>query len=93
MRNLTIPETPAKRSNSPDPTPQQCLNQQTLLQYEQLSYFQREEVEQWIKTNFSQIPMLSKTKKGGLERLLIGDVDFQATLVIIRCALKALQMF
>ena len=91
MKNLTILETPAKHSSSPNLTPQQRLNQQTLLKYEQLSYFQREEVEQWIRDNFSQIPLLSKTKKAGLERLLKGDVEFQATLFIIRYALKALQ--
>ena len=90
MKNLTIP---AKRSSSSAPaTTQQRLNQQTLLRYERLSFFQREEIQQWIKYNFTQIPMLSKTKKAGLERLLIGDVDFQATLVIIRYAMKALQI-
>ena len=85
MKNLTIPETAVKRSSSPDlSTSQQRLNQQTLLRYERLSFFQREEIQQWIKNNFSQIPMLSKTKKAGVERLSIGDIEFQATLVIIR---------
>lgn len=68
------------------------VDEQTLLQYERLSYFEKEEVTAWIKKHFSEIPMPSKIKKTGLEQLLAGDFSARSTLAIIRCAMSALRI-
>ena len=71
---------------------QERLSQTTLSRYESLSYFEREEVKKWLKQNLANIPMPSKIKKPGLERLLSGEEEAPAVLVLIRYALKALNL-
>ena len=69
---------------------QDSINQKTALRYEALSYFEREEITKWLKYNLAKIPMLGKTKRAGMEKLLTGDYRYPSTLVLIRHTLKAL---
>lgn len=69
---------------------QKSLDQKTLLQYEQLSYFEKEEIIKWLINNLSQIPMFSKTKKAGLKQLLTNNYEFPEPLAMIRHAIKTL---
>ena len=69
---------------------QDSINQETALRYEALSYFEREEISTWLKYNLAKIPMLGKTKRAGMEKLLSGDYRYPSTLVLIRHTLKAL---
>lgn len=68
---------------------QNIINQETALRYEALSYFEREEITKWLKYNLAKIPMLGKTKRAGMEKLLAGDYRYPSTLVLIRHTLEA----
>jgi hypothetical protein len=69
---------------------QDSINQKTALRYEALSYFEREEITKWLKYNLAKIPMLGKTKRAGMEKLLAGNYRYPSTLVLIRHTMKAL---
>ncbi len=69
---------------------QDRIDQETALRYEGLSYFEREEVTRWLKYNLSKIPMLSKIKRAGMEKLLVGDYRCRSTIALIRHTLNAM---
>ena len=69
---------------------QDSINQETILQYEALSYFEREEITKWLKYNLAKISMLGKTKRAGMAELLSGNYRYPSALVLIRHTLKAL---
>jgi hypothetical protein len=71
---------------------QDKLNQSTTTHYERLSYFEREEIAQWLKKNLNDIPMLAKTKKSGLEEIQQGGYESKPALLLIRQALQALRL-
>ena len=71
---------------------QASLNQQTLDRYEALSYFERQEISQWLKYNLAKIPMLGKIKREAMARLLAGDYEYPATLVLLGHTINALRL-
>ncbi len=71
---------------------QDKLNQSTIAHYERLSYFEREEITQWLKKNLNNIPMLAKTKKSGLEEILRSRYESKPALLLIRQAMQALRL-
>jgi len=71
---------------------QDRLNQSTTTHYENLSYFEREEIAKWLNKNLNDIPMLTKTKKSGLEEILQGRYESKSALLLIRQAIQALRL-
>ena len=71
---------------------QHSMNQETMLRYEALSYFERKEVIQWLKYNLAKIPMLGKIKREAMAKLLAGDYYYPSTLVLIRHTLSVLHL-
>lgn len=69
---------------------QHSIDQETMLRYEALSYFERKEIRQWLKYNLSKIPMPGKIKREAMTKLLADDYSCPSTLVLIRHTLKAL---
>ena len=66
------------------------LKQATMRKYEQLSYFEREEITRWLKKNLKDLPILSKTKQLGLKELLAGHYETKSALLLIRYAMQRL---
>ncbi len=71
---------------------QKQLNEATEKRYAALSYFEREEIAQWLKKNLSTIPILSKTKKLGLTDILAGHIESNAALLLLRYAMQILNL-
>ena len=71
---------------------QDSINQQTLLRYEALSYFERKEILQWLKYNLAKIPMLGKIKREAMAKLLAGDYEYSSTLVLLRHTMTTLRL-
>ncbi len=68
------------------------VDEATLYQYERLSYFEQEEVKQWIEKNISQIPFPNKIKQSGLNGLLLENYSLRSTLSMIRYAMRELKI-
>lgn len=71
---------------------QKLLNDATEKRYAALSYFEREEIVQWLKKNLPLIPILAKTKKVGLEEILAGHIESNSALLLIRYAMQVLKI-
>ena len=69
----------------------QQFNKKTENCYQSLSYFERQEMIGWLQENFENIPVLDKTKKTGLEEILLGQIGSNSALLLIRHALKNLK--
>ncbi len=68
------------------------LDEKTIVRYEQLSFFEREEILHWIEENLSTIPLPIQIKKVALNNLLSGFCSSRSTLLLIRYAMNALKI-
>ena len=65
----------------------QQFNKKTEKCYEALSYFERQAMIAWLQKNLEVIPILDKTKKTGLEEILLGQIGSNSALLLIRFAI------